>query len=623
MASRWQLTVVALCTLLAASLAHADIYRWDTGEVIPGTEGIEPGPGVDLDHMDLRYAELSGSAHAMDLTEANFEASNLTHASLGLSTLTDANLTGAVVTGTKLINTTSRGFTAAQLYSTQSYQAKDLSGIELGDNDLTGWDFSGQNLTGASFFRSTLTNTNLTGTIVAGTDFADTTSYGFTEEQLKSTASYQQKDLREFQLRSNDLTGWDFSGQDLTNADLSWSTLTNADLTESLVNGASLGDGMTMQQLQSTACYRTKNLQGITLWGDLTGWDFSGQDLTGASFSLYYAGLATPSILTGADFTGAIVVGTLFPRGKGGGVQGFTKEQLYSTASYQAKDLREIGLMAQDLIGWDFIGQNLTGANLDYSTLKDAKLTGANLANASLSFSAAVSSSTLTGADLSGANLKNTRLIGARNLGSALFDSETSYNQWTVFPNGFDPTVTGLTLVTSPTSDFDASDALDGNDIDWLSEEIRGGWSVRVPSWLPDAMFDVNSDSLVDLEDHRIWVKDLKYTWFGDADLNGEFNSGDMVQVFAAGKYEQLELECKRNHATGTCAPLYAGWAEGDWDGDGVFTSSDMVTAFVDGGYEKGPRTDAVAVPEPGGWVLLSLGLVGVVRRRHCDLLKI
>ena len=60
MAIRWQLIVVVLCSLLAASFAHADIYRWDTGEVIPGTEGIEPGPGVNLSHMDLERARLQG-----------------------------------------------------------------------------------------------------------------------------------------------------------------------------------------------------------------------------------------------------------------------------------------------------------------------------------------------------------------------------------------------------------------------------------------------------------------------------------------------------------------------------------------------------------------------------------
>ena len=43
------------------SLTHADIYRWDTGEVIPGTEGIEPGPGVQLDHCEPGGGRFGGS----------------------------------------------------------------------------------------------------------------------------------------------------------------------------------------------------------------------------------------------------------------------------------------------------------------------------------------------------------------------------------------------------------------------------------------------------------------------------------------------------------------------------------------------------------------------------------
>jgi hypothetical protein len=77
-------------------------------------------------------------------------------------------------------------------------------------------------------------------------------------------------------------------------------------------------------------------------------------------------------------------------------------------------------------------------------------------------------------------------------------------------------------------------------------------------------------------------------------------DSSDMVQVFAAGKYETGED---------------AGWAEGDWDADGVFNSSDMVTAFADGGYEKGPRVGAVAVPEPTSVLLLVMGLIAVTTR--------
>ena len=51
---------ILLLAGLCAATANADIYRWDTGEVIPGTEGIEPGPGVQLDNVNLEYSDLSG-----------------------------------------------------------------------------------------------------------------------------------------------------------------------------------------------------------------------------------------------------------------------------------------------------------------------------------------------------------------------------------------------------------------------------------------------------------------------------------------------------------------------------------------------------------------------------------
>ena len=90
------------------------------------------------------------------------------------------------------------------------------------------------------------------------------------------------------------------------------------------------------------------------------------------------------------------------------------------------------------------------------------------------------------------------------------------------------------------------------------------------------------------------------FSWIGDANVNGEFNSGDMVQVFVAGKYEKAEA---------------AVWSQGDWNGDGFFNSGDMVAAFVDGGYEKGQRASVAAVPEPGGVLCLLLGVVLVSLR--------
>ena len=55
---------------------------------------------------------------------------------------------------------------------------------------------------------------------MTGASFVDTTSRGFTQAQLASTASYQTKNLQGIGLEGNNLTGWDFSGQNLTNANL-------------------------------------------------------------------------------------------------------------------------------------------------------------------------------------------------------------------------------------------------------------------------------------------------------------------------------------------------------------------------------------------------------------------
>ena len=101
-------------------------------------------------------------------------------------------------------------------------------------------------------------------------------------------------------------------------------------------------------------------------------------------------------------------------------------------------------------------------------------------------------------------------------------------------------------------------------DIDRLTAAIRAH----------DVSQDLTGDGAIDLADLTFLVKSRLHTFFGDADLNGEFNSADFVQVFAAGKYE---------------TPAAAGWGEGDWNGDGLFSSADFVIAFSDGGYEQGP----------------------------------
>ena len=75
--------------------------------------------------------------------------------------------------------------------------------------------------------------------------------------------------------------------------------------------------------------------------------------------------------------------------------------------------------------------------------------------------------------------------------------------------------------------DFNGDGLLDVADINRLSAESAAG-NHR-------AEFDLDNDGFVNASDISVWVRDLKQTWLGDANLDGEFNSTDLVVVFAAG----------------------------------------------------------------------------------------
>jgi hypothetical protein len=146
------------------------------------------------------------------------------------------------------------------------------------------------------------------------------------------------------------------------------------------------------------------------------------------------------------------------------------------------------------------------------------------------------------------------------------------------------------------TGDFNGDGTLDATDMDLLTAEVVAGSN--------SAAFDLNGDALVNQADRTIWVEESMNTYFGDSNLDGEFNSGDLVSVLSMGKYEDAVED-------------NAGWADGDWDGDLDFTTTDFVVALSGGGYEAGPRAAVSAVPEPSSLVLAGLGLlVGLLTRR-------
>jgi len=164
-----------------------------------------------------------------------------------------------------------------------------------------------------------------------------------------------------------------------------------------------------------------------------------------------------------------------------------------------------------------------------------------------------------------------------------------------------DPTTWNkLTLAPGRTKpgDFNANGVLDAADINLLSGAARTGQN--------PLQYDLNADKKVNDDDRIVWVNDLRKTWLGDANLDGLFNSADLVLVFQAGQFE--------DSVAGNSS-----WEAGDWNGDAEFNSSDFVVAFQAGGYEQGPRAAVAAIPEPSGSVLAAGGLIAlrILRRKR------
>lgn len=130
--------------------------------------------------------------------------------------------------------------------------------------------------------------------------------------------------------------------------------------------------------------------------------------------------------------------------------------------------------------------------------------------------------------------------------------------------------------------DFDLDRALTAADIDLLTSEVQQA--------NPDVAFDLNSDGVVNQEDRRVWVEDLKRTEFGDANLDQVIDASDF-SLWTAHRFSSA-----------------SGWASADFDGNGLTDGSDFNLIV------EGHAILAAAVPEPNSvsmWWILLLGLGG------------
>ncbi len=385
-------TNLSLADLSQANLSNASFFSAKlvgadlTGTMLENTS-FEAADltGVDLAGRDLRTSIFSRA----NLTNANLRNTDFTGAALGGSIVAGADLTHANILDAKMGVMTIHGLTSEQFYSTKSYKGGKLGAIDLTFNLCAGWNFEGQdmagarlwviftganlrntNLTGADFTIAYLDEADLTGAHITGADFS-ATSLGPTADQIRSTASYVNKDLHGVRFAKSSALGLDLTGFDLRSAGFQWTHLFGTQFTDAHIEGTDLSytvrNGFTAQGLYSTASYKLGVLRNVDFGAnDLSGWDFNGQSLRGAGFSY--------CILDETVFVDTDIRDTSFLYS-----QGFTRNQLASTASFKIGDLSGITFYGSDLADMSFSNFNLDSTSFNSTTLHNTDFRGADL----------------------------------------------------------------------------------------------------------------------------------------------------------------------------------------------------------------------------------------------------
>ncbi|MEX0611299.1 MAG: pentapeptide repeat-containing protein [Pirellulales bacterium] len=368
MTKHWTFLVTASLAALLASFApapntRADVFQWEYINPADPSQGKQPSTTLT-----------PGGAGVNAVPGAN-----LTFRDLTMGYLIGADLTGAY--GEAVILTNADLSQANLTYANFAPYGNEY-GIVYGD----------------------LTGANLSNAVVLGTQF---TSSNLTMSQLASTASYQARNLAGIGLQGVNLAAANFASQNLTYATFNGATLTGADFNH--INAA--GIVLAYANL-ANASFDHANLANSYFGGAiLQNADFSGAFLAGTHMGTSLAGVnLSAAVVRDADLTAT----------------GITAAQLYSTASYQAHDLRGVKLSG-DFTGGDFAGQDFANARLNFVTFANADLGHANLVNGDfagflyyddqggifVSPGANLAGANLTGVDSRGANLLYATLTGA------------------------------------------------------------------------------------------------------------------------------------------------------------------------------------------------------------------
>ena len=140
---------------------------------------------------------------------------------------------------------------------------------------------------------------------------------------------------------------------------------------------------------------------------------------------------------------------------------------------------------------------------------------------------------------------------------------------------------------TAP-GDVNDDQLLDARDLDLIAQNIDLD--------VTELRYDIDGDLRINLDDVSTWVRDLKNTFSGDANLDGIVSFPDFLSLSAS--FGQS-----------------GGWAEGDFNSDGIVGFPDFLILSKN----FGATAVASSVPEPSGCALLGVAscFVGLLREKR------
>lgn len=315
----------------------------------PWTGRLEVGPGMNAAGRRLRGSQfvgqdLSGARfdgcdldgvrfYQCDLSGASFKGAHLTGAIIGDCQFEGADFTDAVINGIVLgdgrFDLYDLRLSEQQFTSTRSYEIKDLSncmiyGLQDGKDGKWRYDFRGADLREATIVGGDFTESDFTNADVSGITLRNCT---IRFDQLAATKTFRSGMSRRILFDGAQIEGKaDFSGVRLAGSRFSVS-FASADFTGAEIRQCWLGRAITQDHLRSTKSYHDGDLREVVFAAmGLSGFDFSGQNLTGCQFILCH--------LTHANFEDAVITGADFSPLEHS-QSGLTPDQIKSTWNYK------------------------------------------------------------------------------------------------------------------------------------------------------------------------------------------------------------------------------------------------------------------------------------------------